>query len=232
MLKVEICVTSPAGIEAAVAAGADRVELCRDLTCGGVTADDELIQRAMVLCAQAGVGLRLLVRSISHGFTHSVTEAGDLVQQLRRLHLLTKNTANLDVGFVVGALTERGGVDRGFLRQARQAAGDCPLVFHRAIDAATDYKLALEQVAEAGFDAVLTTGGNGASADVAGLSKAREVLGSRCKVIGSGGLRASNIAEVIRKARLEEVHFRAPTDSPDETNPHLAKAITRAARSL
>ncbi|WP_415456223.1 copper homeostasis protein CutC, partial [Acetobacter persici] len=37
MIRVEICIETPQGIQAAEAAGADRLELCASLDAGGLT---------------------------------------------------------------------------------------------------------------------------------------------------------------------------------------------------
>ena len=44
---VELCVGDLAGIDTARSAGADRVEFCRDLSCGGLTPDPAEISEAL-----------------------------------------------------------------------------------------------------------------------------------------------------------------------------------------
>ena len=67
----------------------------------------------------------------------------------------------------------------------REAAGDAALVFHRAFDQVEDQLGALEDLVTAGFDGVLTTGGERAAnpALLRGLVKASA---GRIKVIASG----------------------------------------------
>lgn len=226
-LQVELCVASADGVRAAIAAGADRIELCRSLECGGLTPGDELIEAAAAHCQDSGMGLRILVRTKPDGFLHNAREAAALVGEIDRLRTLT---AGLNVGFVSGALTEQGIIDPDFVAEMRAAAGERPLVFHRAIDATGDYERALTVALEGGIDAVLTTGSGSSVADPRGLRCAQELLGDRASVIGSGGLREGNITGVVEQAGLREVHFRAPGRTPDATDWQAAKLITEAAR--
>ena len=55
----EICVDSVAGVRAAKAAGADRVELCGDLLEGGTTPSRGMIHQARTI---VGIGLHVIVR--------------------------------------------------------------------------------------------------------------------------------------------------------------------------
>lgn len=228
-LTVELCVATLDGVHAAATAGADRVEVCRDLACGGLTPDDDLILSAVFACRQRGLDLRILVRHLPDTFVHTPAECAQLVAQIARMRQLLHEDDR--VGFVTGALTAGGDIDAGFVREARAAAGGAPLVFHRAIDVAANYRTALETVREAGFNAVLTTGAGGSVASVSGLCQAREVLGAETTVIGSGGLRACNIAQVVSGAGLDEVHFRAPGRGRNSTDPKLAATIVQAARN-
>ena len=55
----EICVDSVAGVRAAKAAGAQRVELCADLLEGGITPSRGMIRQARTI---DGVGLHVIIR--------------------------------------------------------------------------------------------------------------------------------------------------------------------------
>lgn len=214
---VEICL-APGEVPLAVSAGADRVELCRRLDLGGLTPTDAEISQALDEAGELGV--RVIVRE-QEDFVHTPAAMSRLVAETGRIAAAHPHLS----GIVTGALTRGGGVDRHFLAELRSAAGPLALVFHRAIDAAARPAEALEALAEAGFDAVLTTGGPGSQADPAGLVRANAIL----PVIASGGLREHNMASVLRDSGCSQVHFRAP--GPAGTDAELAARLTALART-
>lgn len=226
-LEVELCVATLAGVQVAAQIGADRVELCQELQCGGLTPTPELVMQAWEFCQQHGLALRILVRQLPDTFVHAPAQCAQLLEQIGQLRELVGDDDR--VGFVTGALTDKREVDPVFLRECRAVAPAAAMVFHRAIDNTRDYLRSLEQVRDAGFNAVLTTG-QGPRANVAGLRLARTVLGPSTAVIGSGGLREDNIAHVVAGAGLQQVHFRAPDAEPDVTDGALAQAIINQVR--
>ena len=68
-------------------------------------------------------------------------------------------------GVVIGALTPQGEADLEAVARWRDAAGEASLVFHRAIDATSDPVAVLGQLAGAGVDRILTSGGAARSVD-------------------------------------------------------------------
>ncbi|MDO5723455.1 MAG: copper homeostasis protein CutC [Flaviflexus sp.] len=215
---VEICL-APGEVPLAVAAGADRVELCRRLDIGGLTPTDTEMTEA--LNAAGDLGIRVIVRE-QEDFRHTPSAMTRLVTETARLAAIDHPALS---GIVTGALDAEGGVDPYFLAELRSAAGQRALVFHRAIDAAARRTEALEAIAQAGFDAVLTTGGPGGTADPEGLAYTNKIL----PAIASGSLRAHNIATVLAKSGCTQVHFRAP--GPSGTDPQLAARLTALARA-
>ena len=70
----EICVDSIAGVRAAKAARADRVELCADLLEGGITPSRGMIRQARTI---AGIGLNVMIRPRGGDFLFDDDEFAD-----------------------------------------------------------------------------------------------------------------------------------------------------------
>ena len=71
MIDVEICCNSIASAIAAKDGGADRIELCRDLECGGLTPSDE----AIAYCTRRlGLRTHVLVRPRAGNFCYTEAE--------------------------------------------------------------------------------------------------------------------------------------------------------------
>ncbi|WP_099332380.1 copper homeostasis protein CutC [Actinomyces minihominis] len=231
MVIIEVCVDDVAGVEIAGRKGADRVELCRELDVGGLTPSLESIGKALAVAPTHGV--RVLVRENRESFFLSedeVEEQARLIEQIRR----TFSGAEVPLGFVVGGL-ERG-PDGAVINQAgaqrwREAAGEHSLIFHRAFDELAEPTAALGLLSKLGYTGILSAGSTTGLANPAALGAYRNAQPDLA-VIGSGGLRAHNIAQVIRSAGLSEVHFRAPRSGKTGTSEQVVEETVAAVRSL
>lgn len=232
MTVIEVCVEDIAGIEAAYAAGADRVELCVRLEVGGLTAPDTLISQALetIIGFSRPFALRLLIREYYESFIHTAQQQADLVASVQRLREKFAHTT-VPVGFVVGALEADGTVPVAFLKEMVAAAAGWDLVFHRGIDACTARSAGLLALVEAGFTGVLTAGGHASVADAQQMHADQELVGERLAIIASGGVRVHNAAQIVRDTGAPEIHFRAPyADGRSGTDPELTAAIVSAIR--
>lgn len=225
-VAVEICVDTAEGVRAARERGADRVELCRDLWCGGLTPPRDLIEASVPLAPTGGI--QVLIRSRSGSFVYTRSEVDDMCRDIEEIGLLPC----VALGFVVGALTEDRQIDEAAAARFRAAAGDRPLTFHRAFDQAADGPWALDRLVRLGYQRVLTTGGNSGVADRAGLAELVRRARGRIVVLASGGLRSANVADVVWTSGVSEVHMRAPlTDgNPEGTDADEVSRIIRAVR--
>ena len=120
MTVIEICVDTLEGVEAARVGGADRVELCRELWCGGLTPPDDLITAALPLCPADG--LQVLVRSRPGDFVYTDDEISAMCADIERIGKIFAG-APVPCGFVVGALTANGLIDDVAALRFREAAG-------------------------------------------------------------------------------------------------------------
>lgn len=226
--QIEICIEEAADTAGIRDAGADRIELCRELWCGGLTPSDEQVLLAVQDAPPGGV--RILVREREQGFALTQDEVEHLVAQIEHLRDLTEN-AQVPVGFVIGSITdeEGGQVDLVAAQQFLEAAGGRPVVFHRAFDEVADQQAALAELMSLGFTGILTTGGNGV-ADTSALSNLVEQAGNDLAIIASGGVRAHNVRQVLEESGAPDVHMRAPLEGSTYTDMALVRDIVSRVR--
>jgi copper homeostasis protein len=236
---VEIAVQDAAGARIAMAAGADRLELCQALEVGGLTPSLGILES--VLEAVDPSVVNILVRPRAGGFVYSPEEIAVVSADIRAC------VARGVGGVVVGALDGRGALDREALARWADAAGPATLVFHRAIDAASDYERALDALADAGVRRVLTSGAASRSIDgLDRLSEAVRSVGDRVEVMAGGGVRPIDIP-ALAGAGLPAVHLSARArggvdaatgpgggtgEGHDVTSPEIVVAAVAAARGL
>ena len=232
MTIIELCVDDAEGARIAARAGADRIELARDLSCGGLT--PEAVAIAESIRAGLPEGVRILVREKPVGFHLSREESAEQAAIIARLveeHGAAARRANVPLGFVVGGLIASG-IDLDGATQWRESAQDYPVIFHRAFDELADPTEGLEILIDLGFDGVLTSGGRTGAASVTGLRALVKQAAGRIAIIGSGGVRSGNAAAVVTQSGIAEVHFRAPAPGGRGTDADEASRAVSAIRAL
>ncbi|MDQ1082244.1 MULTISPECIES: copper homeostasis protein CutC [Microbacterium] len=206
---VEICVDDLAGVLAAERAGADRVELCADLLEGGTTPSLGMIQT--VLASVHRVGVQIMVRSRGGDFVYSDDELRVMVADTRAIAALAE-TSSVRVGIVFGALTAENRVDVPALAAIREAAGTVPVTFHKAFNDTVDLVDAYETLAQHGVERVLTSGGAATAEEGADVLRALHARSDNSRmpiVLAGGSVRAQNVAALIARTGVREVHLRA-----------------------
>ena len=199
-ILVEACVESVASAIAAERGGAQRVELCAALHDGGTTPSAGMI--AAVKSA-VSVPVLVMIRPCGGGFAYSDDER-DVMR--RDVHVARELGAD---GVVIGALTRDGSVDLATVHALIEAARGVPVTFHRAFDLTADLAGALEALAGAGVQRVLTSGGAPNAADGASvLARLVRDAGSRIVVMAGGGVRAENVGALVAASGVREVHVR------------------------
>lgn len=253
---IELCIEDVAGVAAATAAGADRVEYCSELHCGGLTPDLAEFHAALDACPAGG--MQVLIRSRGGDFVYEQADIDDMVADILRvrasydawLELIGAashgeaqpigssgvTSAVPALGFVVGALTAGTdgsvAIDEAAVASFAAAAGPHRLTFHRAFDALPDQAAGLEQLVELGFERVLTTGGHESVANIEGLKSLIAQANGRMEILVSGGLRSNNVAAAVEATGAREIHMRAPYASRPGTDPREARRIVDTVRAL
>ncbi|HEY3436756.1 MAG TPA: copper homeostasis protein CutC, partial [Actinotalea sp.] len=229
-VSVEICLDDVGGARVAEAAGADRVELCAALTVGGLTPSLGLVRET--LASVTTIDVQVLVRP----------RPGDFVLAPADLRVMATDVAaflalpnpGVVLGFTLGALTPTGEVDEAALAVLVDAAAGAPVTFHKAFDAVPDPLAAVEVLAAHGVTRVLTSGGHpSALAGATALAALVAAAGDRLGVMAGGSVRAHDVAELVARTGVRDVHLRAPAEvpSPSRTGTTAYDSGTRTVTS-
>jgi copper homeostasis protein len=146
---LEVSVDSLASARAAIAGGADRLELCSALTIGGLTPFGELLKQ---IRAESDITIRCLIRSRAGDFLYTKEEIMMMAAQIENLRMLGAD------GFVIGCLTAEGGLDANAMEPLLIAAQGSGLTLHRCIDVSADPCKTYLDAMQLGIDTVLTSG--------------------------------------------------------------------------
>lgn len=177
---LEIAVDSLASVRAAVAGGADRIELCSALSIGGLTPYLSLLRQ---IREESQIPLRCMIRPRAGDFLYSKEELRQMVMEIEAFR-----AAGAD-GFVLGCLTAQGDLDTEALKPLLEAAQGARLTLHRCIDVSRSLEETYLAAKELGFDTVLTSGGAGncsAGMETIGKLLALEAKGGPQVLIGAG----------------------------------------------
>ena len=195
---LEICVESLERAVAAERGGAQRVELCSDLSSGGITPSAGLMETAR---RHVKIPIHVLIRPRAGDFLYSELEYEIMERDIRAAKKLGMD------GIVLGLLDENKQVDVERTAKLVKLAGPLPVTFHRAFDLCKDMKMALEAVVETGAKRILTSGGKASVAEGMGwLAKLVEAAGSRVVVMPGGGIGPGNVQRIVHKTAASEIH--------------------------
>lgn len=178
---LEVCVDSYASAMAAIAGGADRLELCSALAIGGLTPYAQLLAQ---IRRSSDIPIRCLMRPRAGDFLYTPEEVELMSMQIRILRDLGAD------GFVIGCLTPEGDLDGDAMKPLIEAAGSAGLTLHRCIDVSRDPLETYLQAGQLGIDTVLTSGAAGnctAGKETIGkLLKLRDARNGPEVLIGAG----------------------------------------------
>lgn len=208
MTKIlEITVDSLTSARAAIAGGADRLELCSALAVGGLTPYAELLRR---IRQESDIHIRCLIRPRAGDFLYTGEEIQMMAAQMETLRALGAD------GFVIGCLDADGNPDVRAMKPLLNAAEGTGLTLHRCIDVSRDPLETYRIAGEIGFDTVLTSGAAGnclAGIDTIGrLLELRDCMNGPEVLIGCG-VNASVIAAFRRRfPQTGAFHMSGKTD--------------------
>lgn len=204
---LEICVDDVAGLEAAIAGGADRIELCSALGSGGLTPS----RGFMAVAAKASIPVYALIRPRAGDFIYSEAEI-----TVMETDIAGAREAGL-AGVVIGATTTQATLDADVIRRLVTAAGGLDLTLHRAIDVVLDMDAALDLAIALGFSRILTSGGaRHAEEGIETLGRLASRGAGRISIMPGGGVRPQNAARLLALPEIRELHASCSEASASE----------------
>jgi copper homeostasis protein len=212
-------------VEAAVAAergGADRVELCSDLSVAGVTPEAELLRAVR---KQIQIPVFVMIRARAGDFVYSAAEFEEM-----KASIVAARDFGAD-GLVLGILKPDNSVDIRRTNQLVSLAKPLPITFHRAFDDSADLVQALEDVVQTGAARILTSGGAVSALEGAeNIASLIDAAAERITIIAGAGIHADNILQVAAVTRVRELHSGLSSALPYPRTDHAA--FERAVRQL
>ena len=208
--NIEIACFNLESVLNAQKAGADRVELCADISVGGTTPTIEMIQQAR---ENLTIDLYVMIRPRGGNFVYSEAELKQIKSEIETIKKLGVN------GFVFGILKDDKTINIEQNKALVDLAKPFPCTFHRAFDEVLDYEQALENVISCGFSTILTSG------TFPNVIEGKEVLkqlviqaNNRIEIMPGGGLRSTNILELNEMVNANWYHSSAITDGSGIAN--------------
>jgi len=209
-ILIEVPVETLDDALAATRGGADRLELCAALEVGGLTPSIGLLR---AIKAASPLPVVCMVRPRSGGCRYS---ENDFAVMLRDRDLSIENGAD---AVVFGFLDQDGAIDESRLAAFLSGIPESvETVFHRAFDLVGDPAGSLELLVESKVTRILTSGGKpDAPEGVGDIRKLVEQANGRIELIGGGGIRLENVADLVRQTGLTQIHSSCRATAQDRS---------------
>ena len=194
---LEVCVDTIAGLAAAIAGGADRVELCAALSTGGLTPSHGFIHAA----STAPVPVRAMIRPRAGSFVFAQAEV-----DLMRRDIDVVRAEGL-AGVVIGAATPAGALDMANLQVLVAHAEGLEITLHRVVDLLPTGEEAVDAAVALGLSTILTSGAAlTAEAGCDRIAAMHERASGRIEILAGGGVSAENVGRIVATSGVHSVH--------------------------
>ena len=192
---IEVCAESYEYALKAEKAGADRIELCKDLHLDGLTPDYESAKRTI---KQLNIPVFILIRPRGGDFVYSNEEFELMKQDIVKFKKMGCK------GIVSGVLNENKTIDLVRTKELVELSKPLEFTFHRAFDVVSDPFEEIENLIELGIDRVLTSGQKDkAIGGLKLLKELKEMVKNRIKIMPGSGINKSNI---VNFKSFKEIH--------------------------
>ena len=192
---IEVCAESYEYALKAEKAGADRIELCKDLHLDGLTPDYESAKRTI---DSLNIPVFILIRPREGDFTYSNEEF-----ELMRSDIVKFKEMGCK-GIVSGVLNNDNSIDVERTKDLIELSRPLEFTFHRAFDIIANPLKEIENLIEIGVDRVLSSGQKDKAIDGLKLLKElKEMVKNRIKIMPGSGINKTNI---VNFKSFNEIH--------------------------
>ena len=192
---IEVCAESYEYALKAEKAGADRIELCKDLHLDGLTPDYESAKRTI---DTLDIPVFILIRPRGGDFIYSHEEFELMKRDILRFRKMGCK------GIVSGVLNSYNSIDIKKTKELVELSRPLEFTFHRAFDKVNNPLNEIENLIELGIDRVLTSGQKEKAIDgLVLLKQLNSISNNRIKIMPGSGINKSNIVNFVN---FEEIH--------------------------
>lgn len=221
---IEGCVDSHASALAAVRGGADRLELCANLSIGGTTPSRALFRQVR---QDFQVRINVLIRPRFGDFLYNPAELEEMSEEIEAFRELGAD------GVVIGVLTPSGELNAEQMARLMEKARGIDVTLHRAFDMTHDPFAALETAVQLGCTTILTSG-QAPSAPV-GRELLRELFlraDGRIDLMAGAGVKQGTIQELAAYTGIRVFHTSARTGPVDSGMTYRKETVSMGLPSL
>ena len=196
-MKLEICANSYQSALNAQKSGADRIELCSELSIGGITPSYGLLKK---VSEEITIPVNVLIRPRSGNFCYSNDEFLVMKENIKLCKELGFN------GIVSGVLNADNSIDIIRTKELIELSKPLPFTFHRAFDCVKNPFKALQQLINLKVDTVLTSGlQEKAENGIELLIELQKLAKNHLIILPGSGINSKN-TKLFKEAGFKEIH--------------------------
>jgi copper homeostasis protein len=208
-MLLEICANSYQSAKNAYDAGVHRIELCQELSVGGITPSYGLLKQVI---QNLDIPVFILIRPRGGDFVYSDAEFNIMKHDIQLCKDLGCH------GIVSGILNEDKTIDVKRTQELVELSRPLTFTFHRAFDEVVNPKQALEQLIDLGVERVLTSGQKAtAEQGLELLQELNKISNNRITILAGGGINAENVLK-FKEVGLKEIHASASSQLEEHSS--------------
>jgi len=226
-MVIEICCSSINSVKNAIKYGANRIELCQDLTNDGITPSKALLNSAIKIST---LPINVLIRPRIGNFFYNSEEIKLIEDEIKNIKSLPIN------GIVIGVLNRENDLPINILKKLVEMIKPLDITFHRAFDLLKKPIESMNKLSEIGFDRILTSGhSETAEKGLDMLIKLKTKANKKIIVMPGGGINESNCINFF-KNEFNEIHLSAKKKEKENTiepiaDPEIIKKVVSSSLS-